>query len=492
MSEDRPARPSDIARAALEAARAAPPPVRGPTRRRIARRAGTGAGPARGRRPAAAGPAGRLAGRRAGLVRAHPDRRGLRPLVDPRRPRHRAHCRPETLTEGELLMIAESTAWATQLRLLAPTILGKLRAGVGGDVVTRLRVVGPTAPSWKKGPRSVRGRGPRTRTDSGRTDDGEAEPMSTPRPDRDGFDDDGRAARLAGAGPPLGGRAGRTSPTSPTAASSRATATTPPRAPAGSRPAGTCRRPPPTAGRGSTRPGSAVPHHRRTRSHPRSRRPPERRGLFGGRRQRDPEMDAGVHLRGRPGRGAELGAAAGLDRLGRQRSRGRRPRRAHRRCPRAAGQGGPRGGGAARPGRPAGPRRVRRRLPVGQAVGRQVRRDRRAAARCGAGPAALPGAAVEAPHRRAGAGAQRQRGFDSRWQLLAAEDGPQVRRLVQDPAVQGLLLGTDDGDEFWTGVGHPGRRPPRRPPAAAHRAPRPAADGARRRARRRVLTGPVR
>ena len=44
--------------------------------------------------------------------------------------------------------------------------------------------------------------------------------------------------------------------------------------------------------------------------------------------------------------------------------------------------------------------------------------------------------------------------FDSRWQLLVAEDGPQVRRLAQDPAVQGLLLGTDDGDEFWTGAGH--------------------------------------
>ena len=40
--------------------------------------------------------------------------------------------------------------------------------------------------------------------------------------------------------------------------------------------------------------------------------------------------------------------------------------------------------------------------------------------------------------------------FDARWLLLAAEDTPQVRRLVQDPAVQGLLLGTDDGDEFWT------------------------------------------
>jgi hypothetical protein len=44
--------------------------------------------------------------------------------------------------------------------------------------------------------------------------------------------------------------------------------------------------------------------------------------------------------------------------------------------------------------------------------------------------------------------------FDARWLLLAAEDGPQVRRLVQDAAVQGLLLGTDDGDEFWTGAGH--------------------------------------
>jgi hypothetical protein len=44
--------------------------------------------------------------------------------------------------------------------------------------------------------------------------------------------------------------------------------------------------------------------------------------------------------------------------------------------------------------------------------------------------------------------------FDTRWQLLAAEDSPQVRRLAQDPAVHGLLLGTDDGDEFWTSAGH--------------------------------------
>jgi hypothetical protein len=43
--------------------------------------------------------------------------------------------------------------------------------------------------------------------------------------------------------------------------------------------------------------------------------------------------------------------------------------------------------------------------------------------------------------------------FDTRWTLLAAEDGPAVRRLVEDPAVRGLLLGSDDGDEFWTAAG---------------------------------------
>jgi hypothetical protein len=43
--------------------------------------------------------------------------------------------------------------------------------------------------------------------------------------------------------------------------------------------------------------------------------------------------------------------------------------------------------------------------------------------------------------------------FDTRWTLLATADDPAVRRLVQDPAVQGLLLGSDDGDEFWTAAG---------------------------------------
>ncbi|MGY1671556.1 hypothetical protein [Geodermatophilus sp. SYSU D00710] len=44
--------------------------------------------------------------------------------------------------------------------------------------------------------------------------------------------------------------------------------------------------------------------------------------------------------------------------------------------------------------------------------------------------------------------------FDARWVLLAAEDAPGVRRLVEDATVRGLLLGSDDGDEFWTAAGH--------------------------------------
>ncbi|MGY1807587.1 hypothetical protein ACI8AF_09470 [Blastococcus sp. SYSU D00669] len=44
--------------------------------------------------------------------------------------------------------------------------------------------------------------------------------------------------------------------------------------------------------------------------------------------------------------------------------------------------------------------------------------------------------------------------FDLRWVLLATEDSPDLRRLVGDPTLRGLLLGSDDGDEFWTAAGH--------------------------------------
>lgn len=72
-----------------------------------------------------------------------------------------AHCRPERLVDGELVCVAESTAWATQLRLLNRQLLARIAAEVGDGVVTRIRVHGPTAPDWRHGPLRVLGRGPR-------------------------------------------------------------------------------------------------------------------------------------------------------------------------------------------------------------------------------------------------------------------------------------------------------------------------------------------
>jgi len=71
------------------------------------------------------------------------------------------HAQPVALKDGELTVRADSTAWATQLRLLQGQLLAKIAAGVGHGVVKRMRIHGPTAPSWRKGPRHVPGRGPR-------------------------------------------------------------------------------------------------------------------------------------------------------------------------------------------------------------------------------------------------------------------------------------------------------------------------------------------
>lgn len=72
-----------------------------------------------------------------------------------------AHSTPVTFTDGELLVRADSTAWATQLRYMSSTLLGRLEAEAGPGVVTSLKIVGPSSPSWRKGPRRAAGPGPR-------------------------------------------------------------------------------------------------------------------------------------------------------------------------------------------------------------------------------------------------------------------------------------------------------------------------------------------
>lgn len=77
-------------------------------------------------------------------------------------PVNAAHSRPESYADSVLTVRTDSTAWATQLRLLAPQLVALLNSALGDGTVTRVDVRGPDSPSWKKGRLSVRdGRGPR-------------------------------------------------------------------------------------------------------------------------------------------------------------------------------------------------------------------------------------------------------------------------------------------------------------------------------------------
>jgi predicted nucleic acid-binding Zn ribbon protein len=71
------------------------------------------------------------------------------------------HATPTALRDGVLSVSAESTAWATQLRIIQAQVLAKIATAVGDDVVTALKITGPVAPSWRKGPLHIAGRGPR-------------------------------------------------------------------------------------------------------------------------------------------------------------------------------------------------------------------------------------------------------------------------------------------------------------------------------------------
>jgi predicted nucleic acid-binding Zn ribbon protein len=71
------------------------------------------------------------------------------------------HAQPTALSEGVLSISAETTAWATQLRMIQAQLLAKIAAAVGDGVVRTLKITGPIAPSWRKGRLHTPGRGPR-------------------------------------------------------------------------------------------------------------------------------------------------------------------------------------------------------------------------------------------------------------------------------------------------------------------------------------------
>jgi predicted nucleic acid-binding Zn ribbon protein len=77
-------------------------------------------------------------------------------------PTNAAHSHPESYSDAVLTVRADSTVWATSLRSMAPQLVAILNDKLGDGTVSRVKVLGPDAPSWKKGRLSVRdGRGPR-------------------------------------------------------------------------------------------------------------------------------------------------------------------------------------------------------------------------------------------------------------------------------------------------------------------------------------------
>ncbi|MFJ3985820.1 DUF721 domain-containing protein [Streptomyces fungicidicus] len=64
------------------------------------------------------------------------------------------HCEPERYDEGERVLVVrcDSTAWATNLRLLAPTLVARLNEDLGHGTVRLIKVVGPGGPARRFGP----------------------------------------------------------------------------------------------------------------------------------------------------------------------------------------------------------------------------------------------------------------------------------------------------------------------------------------------------
>ena len=72
------------------------------------------------------------------------------------------HTIPISLVDGRLTIQSSSSAWATQMRLMSDQLLKTISNSAPGALVEELNVLGPNAPSWKRGLRSIKGaRGPR-------------------------------------------------------------------------------------------------------------------------------------------------------------------------------------------------------------------------------------------------------------------------------------------------------------------------------------------
>jgi predicted nucleic acid-binding Zn ribbon protein len=72
-----------------------------------------------------------------------------------------SHSEPVAIEDGVLTVRCDSTAWATQLRLMRGQITTSIAQRFPDAGIESVKFDGPNAPSWKKGSRSIPGRGPR-------------------------------------------------------------------------------------------------------------------------------------------------------------------------------------------------------------------------------------------------------------------------------------------------------------------------------------------
>lgn len=72
-----------------------------------------------------------------------------------------ARSQPVSIEDGVLTVSCDSTAWATELRRMRSNLLTAITQKYPDAGIATIRVDGPGVPSWKKGLRSVPGRGPR-------------------------------------------------------------------------------------------------------------------------------------------------------------------------------------------------------------------------------------------------------------------------------------------------------------------------------------------
>lgn len=71
------------------------------------------------------------------------------------------HARVLEVSEGVIRVQCDSTAWATELRRMRTQVITRIQQEYPDAHIEEIKFIAPNAPSWKHGPKSIPGRGPR-------------------------------------------------------------------------------------------------------------------------------------------------------------------------------------------------------------------------------------------------------------------------------------------------------------------------------------------